>query len=277
MMSSAATLANKPISILKDSTISDVIRKLLDNNISRILVRDSGSQVGIITEKDVGFFLFNETTKQSLDQMPLTKIMKDISYADENEPVKNCARMMTHKNISSLLLGSVENSFGIITKTDLAKYYAQNCAGRHKVVDYMTHNYVSTHSAAPLSKVVKKMFENNVSRLVVMNQMEHPIGIVSLRDLFRISLDLGSEEDATMITLSDKVRRGFLSSEGFGGLTVARDVMTKGIISIKFDKDLADAGSMLLQNKINGLAVLDGNDKIVGMISKTDITRALAD
>ena len=52
----AQNLAKKPIGILKRSTVSEVINKLLENKVSRLVVLDSGKPVGIVTEKDVGFF-----------------------------------------------------------------------------------------------------------------------------------------------------------------------------------------------------------------------------
>ena len=275
-MEKAQDLAKKPISILKKSTISEVIKKLLETKVSRLLVQESGKPIGIITEKDVGLFLFDESTKQGLDLIPLEKIMKKIAFVDGSESLENCAKKMMENKISSLAIGNEENVEGIFTKTDLIRYYAQKYAGKNKVVDFMTHDYVSTHSAAPLFKVVKKMLENKVSRIITKNQDNQPNGVISFRDLFRISLELGSEEDDTGFTLSDQIRSGFLSEEGFGGISLARDVMSKGIISIKFDEDLVKACDLLLENNVSGLAVLDGNQSLAGIISKTDITRALA-
>ncbi len=275
-MSQATDLKKKPIAIVKDSTISEVIQKLLENKISRLVVREKTDYVGIITEKDVGFFLFDENTKQGLDRIPLEKIMRKIEFVDSTESVEHCAKLMLDKKISSLAIGEGGNLAGLFTKTDLVKAYSMNFSGKHKVVDYMTHNYVSTHSAAPLSKVIKKLLENKISRIIVKNQNEEPVGVVAFRDLFRISLELGSEEDDTGFTLSDKIREGFLSEQGFGAISLARDVMTDGIISIRFDEDLAKACDLMLENKVSGLAVLDGNGQIAGIITKTDITRALA-
>lgn len=272
----ARDLGKKPISILKKSTISDVIRKLLEIRVSRLVIQESGKPVGIITEKDVGFFLFDENTKQSLDMIPITNLMNELEFVNGNESVEDCAKIMIDKKISSLAIGSENNLEGIFTKSDLLEYYANNYAGKNKIVDYMTHDYVFTHSAAPLHKVVKKMLENKISRIITKNQSEEPIGVVSFRDLFRISLELGSEEDDTGFTLSDQIRRGFLSEEGFGGISLARDVMSEGIISVRFDKDLAEGCKLLLENNVSGLAVLDGNNKLSGIISKTDVARALA-
>ena len=273
----AQNLIQKPISILRSSTISDVIKKILENNVSRLIVKDSGKPVGIVTEKDIGFFLFKENTTQSLDEISLDKIMKPIEYVDITESVKNCAKIMTDKKISSLAVGNDQDLKGIFTKTDLTNYFANNFAGKKKVADFMTHEYISTHYGATLYHVMKKMLENQVSRIITKNQDNQPVGIISLRDFFRVSLDLGSEgDDVGAYAFSDNMRKGFLSESGFGGTTLARDVMSKELISIKFDQDLATASKIIIENGVNGLYVFDDGDGLDGIISKTDITRALA-
>jgi len=268
-------ICKKPISILKNSTVSDIIKKLLENNLSRLIVVENGKPVGIITEKDVGLFLFSEITKQGLDDIMINKIMKPILFIADNSTPEKSAEIMLEKGVSSLAIGTKDEIDGIFTKTDLVKYYFENYLTDNKVVDFMTHEYVFTHTAAPLFKVVRKMLENKISRIIVKDQNEKPVGIISFRDLFRISIELGSEEDDSGYTISEQIRKGFLSEEGFGGISLARDVMSKGIISIKFDKDLKSACKLILENNISGLAVLDGNNSIVGITSKTDILKAI--
>ena len=273
---SISQIANKPISILKNSTISDAIRMLLNTKISRLIVVDNGKHVGIITEKDIGLFLFSETSVQGLDDIPITKIMKPIEFVDQGLNHKDSAKIMVEKGISSLAVGENGEVKGIITKSDLISFVAQNFSGKKKVVDFMTHDYEFTHTAAPLYKVVRKMLEKKISRIIVKNQNEEAVGIISFRDLFRISIELGSEEDYSGFNLSENIRRGFLSKEGFGNISLARDVMTKGLITVKFNEDLAVACKILLENNVSGLIVLDGNNNIAGIFSKTDVTRSLA-
>jgi len=272
---SVIDICNKPISILKNSTVSDIIKKLLENNVSRLIVVEDGKPIGIITEKDVGLFLFSETTKQGLDDIMISKIMKPIIFIEETSTPENSAKIMLEKGVSSLAVGTKENLRGIFTKTDLIKYYLENYSRNNKVVDFMTHEFIFTHTAAPLFKVVRKMLENKISRIIVKDQNEKSVGIISFRDLFRISIELGSEEDDSGFTISEQIRKGFLSEEGFGGISLARDVMSKGIISIKFNDNLKSACKLILENNISGLAVLDGNNSLTGIISKTDITKAI--
>ena len=274
-MMSVSEFSKKPITILKRSSISEIIKKLLENNLSRLIVVEDQKPIGIITEKDVGLFLFSETTKQGLDNIPITNIMKPIFYVEESLSPQNSAKTMIENGVSSLAIGSSAEIKGIFTKTDLVKYYLDNFSNENKVVDYMTHDYVNTHTAAPLFKVIRKMLESKVSRIIVKNQNENPVGVISFRDLFRISIELGSEEDDSGFTISDQIRKGFLSEEGFGNISLARDVMTKGLITIKFNQSLTKACKLILENNVSGLIVLDGNESIAGIISKTDIIKAI--
>ena len=269
-------ISNEPISILKNSSISDVIKKLLENNLSRLIVVEDGKPAGIITEKDIGLFLFSETTNQGLDNIPLAKIMKPILFIEESLSLQNSAKIIIENKVSSLVVGSSTGLKGIFTKTDLVKHYEDNRLDQNKVADYMTHDYVSTHTATPLFKVVRKMLKRKVSRIIVKDQNENPVGVISFRDLFRISMELGNEEGDSRYFTFDKIRRGFLSEDGFGNILLARDVMTKGLITIKFNQNLSDACKLILENNVSGLVVLDGNESIAGIISKTDIAKAIA-
>lgn len=274
---SVKDISKKPIFILKRSNISEVIQKLLENNLSRLIVVEDGNPIGIITEKDVGLFLFSETTGQGLDKIPITKILKPILFVEESLSPQKSAKTMIDRGVSSLAIGSDAELESIFTKTDLVKYYLDNLSDENKVVDYMTRDYIYTYTSAPLFKVVRKMLEKKVSRIIVKDQSENPVGVISFRDLFRISIELGSEEDGSGFIISDQIRKGFLSEEGFGNISLARDVMTKGLITIKFNQSLYDACKLILENNVSGLVVLDGNESIAGIISKTDITKAIAE
>ncbi|MFB5648666.1 MAG: CBS domain-containing protein, partial [Candidatus Nitrosomaritimum aestuariumsis] len=109
-------ISKKPISIIKNSTISDAIRMLLNTKISRLVVVDGGKHIGIITEKDIGLFLFSETTRQGLDDIPITKIMKPIEFVNRDTTPEDSAKIMIEKGISSLAIGENEEVKSIFTK-----------------------------------------------------------------------------------------------------------------------------------------------------------------
>lgn len=263
----------KPITIVKNASLLEVIKKMVDYNISRIIVNENEKPLGIISEKDVGFYLFSDKTTRSLEQIPLDDFIKRIEFVDGSETLKHCARTMFEKNIGSLVIGNKNELQGIITKTDIIEYFAEHYFGKHRVVDLKNPGFVSVSTESSLSDTIEKMIRNNISRIIVTDSKGKPSGIITFRDFFAISLQLGSGVDVTEPSaLSGHVRSGFLSEQGFGGVSLARDIMTRKIISVSPDDDLASACQIMVDSHLNGLVVVDEKEKgTIGIISKTDM------
>jgi len=279
-MSTVKDLMKEPITISKDSSISQVIKKLLDQKIGRLLISDGDKITSIIAEKDICFFLLSDETERILDQIHLTEISKPVFSVDQSTSIKECAMTMLEKGMGSVAVGYDDKIVGIVTKTDLTRYYAENFAGKKTVGEYMTPYYAWVYSDTPLYRVVDKMLNDRVSRLILRNKNETPEGILSFRDLFFVSLYRGNEEEVidnqdANIPVVFK-RRGFLSDSGFGGTTTAKEIMTNEIITVNYDEDLAKACKILLDNGINGVGILSRYGTLIGILSKTDVVKCIS-
>lgn len=279
-MKHAKDYLNNPRTIKLESTLDDVLKKIIDEKKSRLLVTENDKITGLVTEKDLGFFLLTDNTERKLEEIPLSEIVKKIISVDENAGLDQCANIMLKNGIGSLVVTSHDNIAGILTKTDLVRYFTKSHPDEKIVGEYMSPYYAWMYSDTPLYKVVLKMIEQKISRVILRDHSEMPIGIVTFRDLFKLALDLGRQED--VLDNSDPSisvifpRKGFISESGFGGSTKIEEIMSKDIVSVDYDDDLAKTGKMLLDNNINGAGVLSGNGNIIGIISKTDIVKALA-
>ena len=277
-MPTVKSIMKKPIAIQKESSIAHTIRQILDHNISRLMVSKENELVGIVTEKDLGFFLLSDNTEENLDKIPLSKVMKPLVTVDESMKIKECAQIMLDRKIGSLGINSQGKTIGIITKTDLARHYLQKYVGKKRVGDFMTVSYVSMYENDPIHEIVAKMIDEKVSRIILKDQKDVPAGIVAFRDLFRIALTLGQEEN--IVDNTDPAisvifpRKGFLSESGFGKTIFSKEIMSNRILTVDYDDDLITACEILLDNNVNGVGVLI-NGKLSGILSKTDITRAL--
>src|SRR5579863_3769825 len=105
-MELAKDLMNAPITIERDVKISDVIKKLLDNKISRIIVAHNGNPLGIVSEKDLALFLLEDKTERTMDEIPLEEIMKGLIMTSPNASIKQCATTMLDEKISSLAISA---------------------------------------------------------------------------------------------------------------------------------------------------------------------------
>lgn len=278
-MKSPKDLMNSPITIEKDAKISEVLQKLLFHKISRIIVTSKGKPLGIVSEKDLALFLLDDKTTRTTDEIPISEIMKGITILSPNSTIKQCAIAMLDEKISSLAIGVGDKVQGIITKTDLTKFYAENYVGKRTVGEFMTPVYAWASVDDPLYKVLSKMIKKKISRIILKDENKEPVGILSFKDLFKSTLQSGNKKiikDQKPNLSVTIFRKGFASESGFGKITLARDLMTGKIISVNYDDDLAKVCTILLDKKIHGAGVLSARNRLIGMISKTDVVQAIA-
>lgn len=279
-MKHASDYKNTPRTIKFESSLDDVLKKLIDEKKSRLLVTENDKITGIVTEKDLGVFLLTDDTERKLNEIPLSAIVKKIIFVDEHTSMIECAEVMLTKSIGSLVVKSGNDVVGILTKTDLVRYYTKTHPGEKIVGEYMSPYYAWQYSDTPLYKVVLKMIDEKISRVILRNHDEVPVGIITFRDLFELALKQGNYDD--VLDNTDPVisvifpRKGFISESGFGASVKIDDIMSKDIVSVNYDDDLAKTGKTLLEKNINGAGVLSRHDTIIGIISKTDIVKAVA-
>ena len=279
-MKHAKDYMNSPRTIKHDSSLADVLKKIIDEKKSRLLVTENNKITGLVSEKDLGIFLFMDDSERKLDEIPLSEIIKPMITVDEKIGLDKCAEMMMTNLIGSLIVTSNDEVVGILTKTDLLRYFTKTHPDEKIVGEYMSPYYAWQYSDTPLYKVVLKMIDDGISRMILRNHDEVPVGIITFRDLFELALKQGNFDD--VLDNTDPVisiifpRKGFISESGFGGSVKVDDIMSKNIVSVNYDADLAKAGKLLLEENINGAGVLSRHDSIIGIISKSDIIKAVA-
>jgi len=279
-MSTVKDIMKKPIVIENSSSVSHAMHKFIESKISRLLTTNNdGKIIGIITEKDIGFFLFANDIEKNLDEIIISEISHPLIEVSESTPIEDAAHIMHTKNIGSVGV-SFSDTVGIVTKTDLAKHYYQNYVGHKRIGDAMTVSYSAMYQDDKLYQILEKMIHDKVSRLVIKDSQNNAVGVVTFGDVFRISLTMGQEDD--VVDNSDPAisvifpRKGFLSESGFGGTTSAKDVMSNSIRTVDYNDDLVSACTEMLDNNINGCGVLV-NGKLSGIISKTDVVKVLSE
>jgi len=277
----AKDITNPPQAINKNSKLSDFASKLSTIKLSRLIIEDQGKPIGIVSTKDWAFYLFKNKNKEGIHDVPLTKIMHNIVYVDVFTSIPECAAVMLDKRISSLAVGSEDHIYGIFTKTDLVNYYASHLPlGHRKVDDYKTARYVWVSEDENTFNVLEKLVENNISRIIVKNSDGSTKGIITLGDFMRPFSYLkhspsenykGKLEEQTM-----KKSRGSTHELIFDKRIKVIEIMNKELITVKRNEDLKIACKTFLENHIDGVGVVERDGTLCGILSKTDITRAVA-
>lgn len=261
----------KPIILRPEQTLLDARNTMIRYSISRVVVAKNRKPVGIVTEKDMARFMYQEVPTRGLGEIRLDEVMsKALITVDPETDLRICARTMLGNHISSLLVVDSKDTLkGIITKTDLATAYEEYFVFEHKVQEFMTKKVVTVAPDEPIHSAIMLMDRDQISRIVVAKN-GRLIGIITGRDL----LALGAYFDKPKSQRKKKKYFSFIPS-GVKSFMLAADVMTANPITTDLDSDLADATFIMLRNRISGLPVADSKGLLAGIVTKTDVVRAL--
>lgn len=154
---------------------------------------------------------------------------------------------------------------------------AQDGVARLKARDVMTTEVVTVDPGTPVADIARLLIEHRISAVPVVDASGEPIGIVSEGDL--IGRDTDERVERRDWWLEILAEGETLSGELLAGIApderTARDIKTAPVICVDEDSDLADIARLLVTHRIKRAPVLRDN-RIVGIVSRADLVRALA-
>lgn len=243
-----------------------VVRDLMiRNNISRVVVAEGDKPLGLVTKKDIVKFLAIDNTDRSLLEIPVSEVMSaNLVLVKPDVDVRTAANIMLDNDISSLLLVDAERLVGIVTKTDICRHYAERCEGVFKVRDFMTRDVVYVKPKHSLFRAMSLMVKHNISRVLVLDNDGRPIGIVTFTDLTFYASSLRPVKHPAFEAIPSSL------------ILTVEDLMTKNPITVRENDDLCKAPKLMLERGISGLPVVDEEGKLCGIITKSDVVKAVA-
>ncbi|HSD85543.1 MAG TPA: CBS domain-containing protein [Anaerolineae bacterium] len=126
------------------------------------------------------------------------------------------------------------------------------------VRERMTRNPVLCAPDLPVNEAFDLMKKERIRRMPVVDKSGKLIGIVSDKDLLRVSPSPATTLSAFEIPyLLSKVK--------------VNDVMTKKVITVTEETPIEDAARTMADNKIGGLPVVGEGGAVAGIITETDI------
>jgi CBS domain-containing protein len=240
------------------------------NFIKRILVVKDKKPIGILTERDISRFLKKDNTERPLSQIAVREIMKKnliTVVTDQPDFLQQCAaRMVTFKIGSIIVIDEDGSLVGITTQTDITKAFGENYTGRYKVGDYMNEKVVTCRNSDYLMYALELLNRNNVSRLVVTDDIGHVNGIITTNTFLTHS---------EYFKRSDSESRDYLLTKNLSSTRV-ENLIKNEILVVTPDNDLASAAQLMIKNKISGIPVTVG-DSLEGIVTKFDVVRAFND
>ena len=164
-----------------------------------------------------------------------------------------------------------------ITEDDLKKIYdialrhAQaRIASQVPAKEVMTKNVVSIKGDTDLHEAARILSENRISGMPVVNDTNHVVGVISEADILTLA---GMKKEHTFKDILRSIL-GEPVPARTGGNKV-KDVMSFPPITCRADDDIAEVARVLDEKRIKRLPVVDADGKLIGVVSRADIVRAI--
>jgi CBS domain-containing protein len=288
-------IQQQPITLDPKATLHDARNMMVRYNISRIVIVANEESnyikipMGIINEKDISRLLYEEDPNRRLNEIRLDEVMStNLITAKDDDSIAYCAKLMLDNGISSVIIvtkmrqqnTAAGDFMGVITKSDLVEASVRTRSKKEKrVSEYMTKNVFTVDREESLLIVLMLMADNKISRVVV-TKNNRPVGIVTTHDLLPVSSLFGIGAYGRLWTTQEKEiskrrEQRFIPS-GIKNAFLISDVMTEDPICIPIDSKLTEAAQVMTRNRISGLPVVESNEGLVGILTKTDIVRSIA-
>ncbi|MET1128373.1 MAG: CBS domain-containing protein [Thermoproteota archaeon] len=131
-----------------------------------------------------------------------------------------------------------------------------------RVADAPVENYMSSPVIAvkpddTVAHARRLMLRHRIGRLVVVDDDERPVGVLTKADLARLA--------------STELARRSLEH------VPVEEVMTPNPVTVRVDESVRVAAQRMLEKGVSGLPVVDESGRVVGIVTKTDLTRVRAE
>ena len=143
-----------------------------------------------------------------------------------------------------------------------------------KVAELMTRLVITVRDNAPVADVARTILTHNISGVPVVDHNGRLVGIITEGDLV---VQNANVHFPTFLQILDA--RIYLTNtrqfeeelrRALG--TIATDIMTRDVLTVRSDSDVSDAATVMADKRVNSLPVLDDH-RLVGMITRRDIIR----
>jgi acetoin utilization protein AcuB len=251
------------VSVRADDDLSVAAQIMRWAGVRHLPVLADGAVVGVLTERDLLRYRAEGGREEGA---PVRAYMTGPPHVigPEDDVAGACAQMVARR-IGCLPVVDGDRLVGILTTTDVVGSQISAAlpsppANAARVEVAMKRDPATVPSYAPLLEAVAIMVDRDVRHVLVVDEAQRVVGIVSDRD---VRTAIGDPLEALRQELTE------LEELKVSG------VMTTDVITVREDAPLSEVARLFVDERVGALPVTDAKDRLLGIVSYVDVIRAL--
>ena len=251
------------ITIDKDQSLSDALKLLRKNKISRLPVLNNKELVGIVSERDIA----KKLGSSKYESMPASRLhvssvmVKDIISVPQSMRLAEVAEIMLENGIGSVPIIDDGKMVGIVSKADFVTLAVDGEYEKICTKDLMSKDIKSVSPSERLVHARRVSIDAKVGRLPVIDD-EDLVGMITSKDLMRAFIDFRKQ-------VPEKYQKSQIKE------VLVEDIMSKHPRVVTKDVPITEVSKIMIDTGYNGLPVVE-DDKVIGIITQTDILRLIS-
>lgn len=177
------------------------------------------------------------------------------------------------KNVLKIIAPMVGEGLIILEDVEVVKYthrYLNPLPTDKPVSDVMTKKIITLTDTMSVAEAWERMLKHLLKALPVLNKLGDVVGMLTDEDLLERA---GLQQHLSVAErMDEQTLQTEITALRSSPLKVA-DVMTSPAVTIRGDEPLGVATARMVEHGIKRLPVLDGNGKLIGVLSRVDVLR----
>jgi CBS domain-containing protein/nucleotide-binding universal stress UspA family protein len=281
------------------SPLHNVVESLIRRGVKAVPVVDAEQHVvGIITGGDLlerGGLRHRLSLVKTLDAETITAQLNELAQSRQmaqdvmtpepitisrRTPVSAAARLMAERRFKRLpVVGDDGKLLGVVARLDVLRVIAhaapqgevtaQVIVGGRLVREFMAASIPTVVPESPAADILARLAASPYRRVVVVDAQRQVLGLITDREVIQ---HVGPEVHAGFL------RRLTGRTGPLGDITVsgrAADMMLRHVITVTDDAPIMDALRLMMANKIKRLPVVNGGGRLVGIVDRDAVLRAV--
>lgn len=235
-----------------DATLREAIELMNLNGKGVVVLLKDKKPIGIFTERDVVRILYESVP---LEERAINYAHANIITVKENRSLLFALNIMIDNNIRRVVVVNRRGHFtGIVNQEDLIKFLEKDLSKENLKVFHIFASFRNLITLPPdgtIRDAIATMVKNNISSVVIVDKNKTKTGIITERDIIKLS---------TKNVVLDEPLSKYMSTP---------------VYSVKLDTDLREVIKLLNSKGIRRVLIEDNRGIPVGIINERDILRNL--
>ena len=174
------------VSTKGDRTVSYALNLTIDNKIRRVVVTDINNNfIGLVTQQDLLKYLEEDFYRLTIKVKHIIKESKKLISVSPVDSLATVLKVMIDNNISAVAVLQDNIAVGILTEKDILQLASDNVPVQNKIEEYMSTPIDTAYPDTPLVEIVEVMNFKNIRRVLIVDNNNTPINIITIRDVVK--------------------------------------------------------------------------------------------